>query len=188
MDSSVQSFKIIILGDGRVGKTTLRKRFFGEKFQSEYMMTLGADFAVKRIQHKGKDFVLHFWDMAGQPHFKDVRKNYYTHVSGVVMVFDLTSPESFRNIPNWIEEFKENSTKDSKDVALILVGNKLDLRGDPDHQCIAMEEGLTYSKTLSDWSNLEIPYFETSALVGLNIDSAFKALIDKIDESYSKND
>ena len=62
-------------------------------------MTLEADFAVKIVKHKNKEFMLQFWDLGGQPHFRDVRKTYYEHVSGVLLVFDLTNLQSFENLP-----------------------------------------------------------------------------------------
>ena len=69
--------KIVLAGDGAVGKTTLRRRYLGEGFQASYMMTIGADFAVKRVDIGGKTITFQIWDLAGQPRFQMVRELYY---------------------------------------------------------------------------------------------------------------
>ena len=170
-------YKIIIVGDGGVGKTSLRSRFFGEGFKTQYMMTIGADFAVKRQRIDEEDYILHFWDLAGQPRFKDIRSTYYDNCSGIVLVFDLTMPHTLTNVPQWITELSNNNSGDIKQIPMILLGNKLDLRGEPGVELVSNEEGIEYAKELSKWANQEVKYFETSALVGLNVDSAFTSLI-----------
>lgn len=170
-------FKIVIIGDGGVGKTSLRSRFFGEGFKSQYMMTIGADFAVKREAIDDQEYILHFWDVAGQPRFKDVRSSYYDNCMGIIVVFDLTIHHTFENIPQWVAEVSESFKGDIREVPLILIGNKMDLRGEPGIDLVPTVEASNYAKELSKWSNHEVKYFETSALVGLNVDSAFKSLI-----------
>ena len=170
-------YKIILIGDGGVGKTSLRSRFFGEGFKAQYMMTIGADFAVKRHNIDDQEYILHFWDLAGQPRFKDIRSSYYDNVNGIILIFDLTIPSTFSNIPNWITEIMQNGKGDPRDLPIVLIGNKLDLRGEPGIMTVSTEEANNYASELSKWSNKEIKYYETSALVGLNVDAAFRSLI-----------
>lgn len=176
-----KAYKLIICGDGYIGKTSLRKRFFGEGFKTNYSVTLAADFAVKKHQYKENDYVLHIWDVAGQPSFKTVRGSYYKNASGLILMFDLSNEKSFLDVPKWLDEFSENSNKGGHEIPIILIGNKVDLRGRKDLQIIDHERGVQYAKELSEWSNFEVPYVETSALSGINVDIAFNKLIGVMD-------
>ena len=177
MTERTKILKIIIIGDGRVGKSTLRRRYFGENFDANYIMTLGADFAVKNETVNERNYVLQIWDLAGQPKFKEIREAYYNNTSGMILVFDVNLPETFDSLPGWITEFSSNQEFDVRDVPIILVGNKIDLRGEPGSELVTAMQGMEYAKTLSEWSHHEVPYVETSALVGLNVEVPFKYLI-----------
>lgn len=193
MSDRVKAYKIVIVGDGAVGKTTLRKKYFGDNFETEYAMTLGADFAIKNEQVGNRYYMLQIWDLGGQPQFKDIRSAYYMNSSGLIMVFDVTKIQTFKNLPLWIDEFTSNYKSDAKNVPLILVGNKIDLRyryqpGSVESQSVGSEivstmEGMEYAKVLSEWSNHDVPYVETSALVGLNIQVPFKSVILNLDKA-----
>ena len=89
-------FKITLLGDGAVGKTSLRKTYLGEGFKDGYSMTIGADFAVKRLRIDDQDFVAQIWDLAGQQRFSAVREVYYRGTSGCLLVFDISRRSVFR--------------------------------------------------------------------------------------------
>ncbi len=171
-------YKIVLLGDGAVGKTALRHRYLGEAFQQSYSMTIGADFAVKRVNIDGEEIVAQIWDLAGQIRFQSVREVYYQGATGALLVFDITRSETFENIPNWITELLENNR--NKIVPMVLIGNKGDLRQEsPD--AIPYEAAVEYSKELSKWSQFEIPYIETSALSGENVETGFAILLKNID-------
>ncbi len=178
MSNRRKIFKIVLLGDGAVGKTALRTRYLGEGFKKSYSMTIGADFAVKRVNLDGHEIVAQIWDLAGQIRFQSVREVYYQGATGALLVFDITRGETFENIPNWITELLENNN--NRVVPMVLIGNKSDLR---DETSITTEAGMEYAKNLSGWSNFEIPYVETSAKDGSNVEEAFEILLRNI-ENY----
>jgi len=176
-------FKVTLLGDGAVGKTSLMKTYLGEGFKSGYSMTIGADFAVKRLKIDGHDFVAQIWDLAGQQRFSAVREVYYRGTSGCLLVFDITRRVSFENIPSWIAELLKNNN--NRIVPLILIGNKSDLRPtakDP----VLREQAEEYARSLSAWSGFTVPYIETSAKTGENVDEAFKTLLKNIVLYYER--
>ncbi|MCG3220558.1 MAG: GTP-binding protein [Candidatus Heimdallarchaeota archaeon] len=176
-------FKITLLGDGAVGKTSLRKTYLGEGFKDGYSMTIGADFAVKRLRIDDQDFVAQIWDLAGQQRFSAVREVYYRGTSGCLLVFDISRRSSFENIPSWIAELLKNNS--NRVVPIVLIGNKSDLRStakDP----IMREQAEEYARSLSGWSGFTVPYIETSAKTGENVDEAFKTLLKNIVLFYEK--
>lgn len=146
----------------------------GETFKKSYGMTIGADFAV----YKMGDYTLHIWDLAGQIRFSQILKAYYVGAVGSLIVFDVTNKESFQNVPTWIEELVRNNN--NKIVPLVIVGNKSDLRDTVDAP-ISLYEVQNYVKKLSDWTKFEVPYIETSALSGMNVEHTFEDLIKRID-------
>ena len=174
--------KVLLCGDGSVGKTAIRERFLGKGFQSNYMMTIGADFAVKEIQGTSSDnepysIKCSIWDLSGQTNFKDVRSIYYKGSHAIIMVYDTSNRVSYNNINNWFEEIKKHTQINN--LCMVLIGNKKDLRqeGNPNH--IPYNEGLAKSKDIATTvydNKWEVPFIETSALTGENISEAFDKL------------
>ncbi|MFX0201416.1 MAG: GTP-binding protein [Candidatus Hodarchaeota archaeon] len=174
--SSVPVYKVTLLGDGAVGKTSLRDRFMGKVFPTEYLMTIGADFATKTLEISGKQAKFQIWDLAGQPRFEMVRGLYYKGAVGGMLVFDVTRPSSFENSTAWIREVWENNGKGK--IPLVLLGNKVDLR-DQVPISTRPEQGEKFARELSRITSnggFSIPYYETSAKSGKNVDQAFLAL------------
>jgi len=159
-------FKVIAVGDGAVGKTSITLRFSTGTFRDSYIMTIGVDFAVKTIEvptKEGKKKVkLQIWDTGGQERFSYVRPLYYKGAMGGVIVYDVTQPESFDNIPKWFNEVKNNRGS----IPLLLVGNKVDL---PDRK-ISAEQGTSMAKKHG------VRYFEASAKTGESIERLFVEL------------
>ncbi len=141
------------------------------------MATIGADFAVKRLEGNK---VVQIWDLAGQPRFSVVREGYYQGTKGALLVFDIDRPESFYSIPDWISELMEN-IKRNEIVPLALVGNKADLRTEDGSHQITQAQAIEYATQLSSWAELEVPYVEASAKTGLNVMSIFEIIIENID-------
>lgn len=169
------TFKTVLLGDGAVGKTCLRERFMGKEFSADYYMTIGADFAVKKVvlPEFNKTVVFQIWDLAGQPRFEAVRGLYYQGSHGALLIFDVTRRESFENTPFWIQECWKNAGR--RKVPLVMLGNKCDLRDHFDF-CVSEKEGLALAEKLSEILGFPVPYLETSALSGLNVSNAFISL------------
>jgi len=183
MSNRRKIFKIVLLGEGAVGKTALRKRYLGEGFKANYAMTIGADFAVKRVKLGDDEIVAQIWDLAGQMRFQSVREVYYQGASGALLVFDITRAETFEKIPQWITELMENNK--NKVIPMVLIGNKSDLR-ELNADSIDYDSGLEYARNLSEWSTIEIPYVETSAKDGSNVNEAFVNLLGNI-EAHHEN-
>jgi len=159
------AFKLILGGDGAVGKTSMVHRFVEDTFQSDYKGTIGVSIMKKECNFEGLETNVRFviWDLAGQTQFKRVRKSYLANAEAGILVYDVTRRETYENITNWYEEIKKVSSK----ISLILVGNKIDLE---DQREVGRDEGQQLSEGLS------ISYIETSAKTGENIDDAFRML------------
>ncbi|MFW9995007.1 MAG: GTP-binding protein [Candidatus Odinarchaeota archaeon] len=180
MSTSKKAFilKMVLAGDGAVGKTSLRIRYLGHGFQSQYIQTIGADFAVKTDVINGKKVNYAIWDLAGQQHFESVRSAYYMGTLGALLVFDVTRRGSFENLNSWIHEIWKHNGKGV--IPIVILGNKHDLRPDIVH-CIDEEEAQKYCEELSKKTKgkgFDIKYLNTSAKTGLNVTEAFHALWD----------
>jgi small GTP-binding protein len=178
--------KLLLIGDGGVGKSTFREVWLGGKFRTQYLMTLGADFAAKEIifQHSDyEEFKLKFqiWDLAGQPRFKVVGELYYRGAVGALCFFDITNQESFLNLKEWINHFWKLNGKGVR--PLLIVGTKSDLRNESSNQ-IATEAGIKYAKELTQIVQQDhgftIHYIETSAKENVNVDQTFQLIAKEI--------
>ena len=129
-------FKIITIGDGKVGKTSIIKRYIENKFSEEYIKTLGMSNSKKSIVLKnGKKIFLNLIDTAGQEEFRSLNKQYVKNIDGVLFVFDLSRLETFRNIKMWMDFFNNNYIgKDN--IPKYLIGNKKDLNKEIDQERI----------------------------------------------------
>lgn len=165
-------FKVIAVGDGAVGKTSITLRFSTGTFRDSYIMTIGVDFAVKTIDvgttEGTKKIKLQIWDTGGQERFSYVRPLYYKGAMGGLVVFDVTQAESFQNLPKWFQEVKKNRG----DIPLVLVANKVDL---PDRKITGEQ-----AKELARKNGLQ--YLETSAKTGESIERIFSELSKKMVE------
>lgn len=160
------AFKLILGGDGAVGKTSMVHRYVENNFASDYKSTIGTSIMKKECTFKELESVVRFviWDLAGQAQFKRVRQSYLSNAEVGILVYDVTNRSSFENIDkNWYIEIK----KASPDISLILVGNKIDLESE---RVVSRDEGEVLAKKLG------LTYIETSAKTGENINDAFKML------------
>ncbi|MHA2367423.1 MAG: GTP-binding protein [Candidatus Hodarchaeales archaeon] len=168
--------KICLLGDGAVGKTALRERYLGKGFSSNYIMTIGADFAVKPVTIESRPAKFQIWDLAGQPRFSSVRALYYRGSMGALLIFDVTRPDSFVNAQSWVNELWKSNGKGP--VPIVLLGNKSDLRGRGADE-ISNDQAIAYADKVSEETRaagFEVSYMETSAKSGQNVDQAFEML------------
>ena len=168
--------KVILLGDARVGKTSLLARYVDGIFRSEYIQTLGANFLIKEVDLKNiidkldtpeiqktlldKNFKIYFWDIGGQPDKLIVTEYYFIQAVGAMVIFNVDNRETFKNLDFWISKLKELSG----DIPFIIVGNKIDLQ---ESRVVLSEE--IEKKAMKYGVN----YFETSAKLNTNVDLAF---------------
>jgi len=165
-------FKTIVVGDGAVGKTAITYRYAVDKFQENYKMTIGVDFTIKREKVNDKEVKVQVWDTGGQEKFSKIRPLYYRGALGGLVVFDVTSKQSFENLDNWMEEIQKNCTK----IPIIIVGNKIDLK----NRKVSKDEGKKYAAKKSKEFGFKIPYLETSAKTGETIKKVFRELIESM--------
>jgi len=171
-------YKVALLGDGGVGKTSLVKRYVLDKFDEEYQKTLGTTVYKKElILVEGGEKVrvkLIIWDIMGQNIFPKVIKGYLQKTSGVILVCDITNKETFINLLEWIRLAFENTD----DVCFVFMANKSDL-GQED---VDSDEFEILARVYGS------PYFKTSAKTGDNVETAFFSLSDQIfNEQFIKN-
>jgi len=164
-------FKFVIVGDLRVGKTSIVRRFVDKKFSKDYRSTIGLNILSHAFEFLDNDIHINLWDIGAQKYFKRFRKTYYSGIQAAFIVFDLTNRESFNNIQTWYVELIDFIG--GRDIPIVLVGNKKDL---VDQRVITSEEGVSMAKYLSETGTSKISYIETSALTGENIDDAFNLI------------
>ena len=161
-------YKIMVLGESKVGKTSLIKRYTKDQFGGVYLTTVGMDFQDKIIEIEDKKVRLQVWDTAGQERFRNVTKSYFQSSRGLLVVYDITDKESFEKINFWIENIKNNAPEN---VKLILVGNKCDLANE---RKVTIEDGENKAR------NYNIKFFESSAKDGTNVNELFFYLANEI--------
>jgi small GTP-binding protein len=181
-----RQFKICLIGDGFVGKTSIRLKYLKGGFKRNYIPTLGVDFAQKLIQHDGVPTNLVIWDIAGQSLFANLRKRYYDGASGIILVYSVIDKTAFANARTWLEEAAGYV---KKLPPLIIVGNKIDLRDEtPQDEIVTTHEGRDFALNISNILGTRSVFIETSALTGENIDRAFEGLVDLMLEEFKKRD
>ncbi|XP_031161712.1 ras-related protein Rab-27B-like [Sander lucioperca] len=178
--------KLLALGDSGVGKTTYLYRYTDNKFNHKFTTTVGIDFREKRVVYTGKgadgaterNFQIHLqlWDTAGQERFRSITTAFFRDAMGFLLMFDLTNQQSFLNIRNWMSQLQANAYCDSPDV--VLVGTKADLRD-------VRDVNGRQARDLAD--KYGIPYFETSAVTGVDVDQAVTTLLDLVMKRMEQN-
>ena len=164
------SVKFIIVGDSSVGKSNILLRFSRNVFDPGHQATLGIEFANKHIFYNNIDYLVQVWDTAGQENFRSVTRAYYKASAVAMVVYDITSEESFQNIQSWIKDCKDLAPKT---VQLILIGNKSDLE---ENRVITKERGEELAR------ENRMLFFETSALNGNGVEEAFQKSIELVDQ------
>ena len=161
-------FKIMVIGESKVGKTSLIKRYTKNKFGGVYLTTVGVDFQDKIIQIEEKKIRLQIWDTAGQERFRNITKNYFNSSDGFLLIYDISDKDSFKHLNFWNEQIKLNAPNNTKSV---LVGNKCDLDNSRE---ISIEQGENLAQ------KYKIKFFEASAKDGTNINEVFEYLANEI--------
>jgi len=164
------AFKIIIIGDPGVGKTSMLHRSIGQEFRKSYLPTIGTNIREKYIILHDTEFQMVLWDLAGQVKFEKLRIKFYQGAECIIIVFDLTNPESFENVKKWYSDVKSYFSN-FNELEVVLCGNKSDLKE---------EIQISEEKALILATELNIDYLETSAKNGKNIDKIFINMVNNI--------
>lgn len=165
---SKQDYKVVILGASGVGKTCLGLRFVKDQFVNYTASTIGASFLVKELVFNNTKMTMQIWDTAGQERFKTITTAYYRGAMGILLVYDVTSESSFANVNQWMGAIRQHA---SDSVNKVLLGNKADTSGPlVSKRTVATARGQALAEQHG------IPFFETSAKNGINIEEAFSAI------------
>ena len=159
-------FKIVLVGNGASGKTSLVLQYTEHKFSENYIMSIGANFAIHLIQKPEEDIAirLQLWDLAGQKFFQRVRKHYYHGAKAAFIMYDTSRRETFDNrVEFWYNDLKAALP----DIPIVIIGNKIDLTED---RQVTPAEGEALAK------KLRCSFLETSALSGENVKDAFSLI------------
>lgn len=179
-DLKRSQLKIVILGEGAVGKTTLRLNFMGESTDGIYLSTLGTDFSVKYINlSQDHSVMLQIWDIAGQLFYRDLVRAYFDGANGAIVVYDLTRLETFDYIKYWIDSLFHVVGP----IPFIVLGNKLDVTHKNDIQNFkAQADGMIeeISKYTQTEFGFSVGHFLSSAITGENVDRSFRILTNEI--------
>ena len=161
------NFKIIVVGDIAVGKTSVINRYITNTFQEEYKSSIGCEYQKKNLDIDAESEVnLQIWDTAGEEKYMAVTKQYYNDSHGALVVYDLTKKHTFEKMNKWLKDVKDNAPKD---IAIMIVGNKSDL----------INEKVDLGSDLESYKNKYL-YCEISAKSGTNVSLAFEKLTGKI--------
>jgi small GTP-binding protein len=166
MEGSETLIKLLIIGESAVGKSCLLLRFAENKFTDNFLTTIGIDFKVRHVEIENTKVRLQVWDTAGQEKFRTITKAYYRGAHGILLVYDVTSVDSFDQTRQWMKSIQDNTTDP---VSVIFVGNKCDMeRTVPleDAQALANEFGVEYYETSAkDGRNVESTFFRLAKLI-----------------------
>ncbi|XP_060529260.1 ras-related protein Rab-3 isoform X1 [Cylas formicarius] len=166
-------FKLLIIGNSSVGKTSFLFRYADDSFTSAFVSTVGIDFKVKTVFRHDKRVKLQIWDTAGQERYRTITTAYYRGAMGFILMYDITNEESFNSVQDWVTQIKTYSWDNAQ---VILVGNKCDME---DERVISFERG----KQLAE--QLGVEFFETSAKENINVKAVFERLVDIICDKMS---
>ena len=163
-------YKVIVIGDPSVGKTSLLTKFAKNKFEEVYLPTVGVNIVKETIELKERNATINlmFWEVAGQPQFYMLHRPYFNGADGMLLVFDMTRSSTFSNITNWYSSAEKFGLSN---IPRILIGNKVDLK-DERKIILPMAEHLS--------EKLNAPYFETSALTGDTVKEVFQKIAELV--------
>ena len=170
--------QLLIVGDAAVGKTSILRRFSQDKFNPNYLSTLGIDFFTKDVILNDKKIHIKMWDTAGQERYKSLTQGFLRNAQGIILVYDIKEKESFNNLKYWIDSIQYNIDLEKKKIPLIIMGNKIDLSERKVEKIDA--ENFAKSKNYK--------YFEVSAKSGEGVDESIKYLIELVIKEVEKQE
>ena len=159
--------KLIIVGDHKVGKTSLALRYAKNTFRTEYIATIGVNFISKLVKVKNDTIKVQIWDTAGQERFAYVRPSYYKGANGAIVSYDITNRKSFQNLSKWLHEIDVHC----ESIPLVLSSTKLDLEKSRE---VEADEGRAFADSYA------MDFFETSSKEDINVKETFEAIINNM--------
>ncbi|XP_041987356.1 ras-related protein Rab-21 [Aricia agestis] len=162
--TSTHNFKVVLLGEGCVGKTSILLRYIEDKFNDKHLTTLQATFLNKKLNINGKRINLSIWDTAGQERFHALGPIYYRNSNGAILVYDITDEESFVKVKNWVKELRKML---GTNIILVIAGNKVDLEHE---RTVPLEEAESYAEKVG------AKHFHTSAKLNQGVEELFLEL------------
>jgi len=167
--SDYTPFKLVLFGDGGVGKTTLIKRYTTGVFEDSTAMTIGVDFYVKKLVIEGHNVSLQLWDFMGEERFRVLLPGFVSGADGGIFMFDITRFNSLQNVKEWTSVIKECVDEQERPLPLVLVGGKLDLAA---YRSVDM----FYGSKLAEQKDQFIDYIECSSKTGENVELVFETI------------
>jgi small GTP-binding protein len=167
-----ENFHIILIGDSTVGKVYFLESYFKNKFNQNFISTIGIDKEIKFIKLGNDFYKITLWDTTGQDRFKCLPKKYYHNSDGILLLFDVTNEDTFYNNRKWVKDIKDNLNINSEDrqdseKPLYLIGNNIDLPG----RVVSKEKAEEQAKSFG------MKYFEVSCKINMNIPEVMARLI-----------
>ncbi|CAG0890099.1 unnamed protein product [Darwinula stevensoni] len=170
------NFKVVLLGEGCVGKTSVVLRYIEDKFNDKHISTIQASFLTKKLNISGKRINLAIWDTAGQERFHALGPIYYRDSHGAILVYDITDEDSFQKVKNWVKELRKMlGTR----VCVCIAGNKADLERD---RVVSREEASRYAESVG------AKHYDTSAKQNHGIEEMFLDLSQRMVEVAEQNE
>ena len=170
-------FKVCIFGDAGVGKTTLVNRYLTGVFDTNFKITIGADFYLKKLILDDNDITLQIWDFAGEDKFRFLLPSYVAGSAGGIFMYDITRSSSIQSCKSWLEVLAKSFENKNIDIPLMMVGGKLDLES----KRTVFKEDVSQMASIYDFSE----NLECSAKTGQNVEDIFlnlsKNMLNKID-------
>ncbi|KAF7730836.1 Ras- protein Rab-7A [Apophysomyces ossiformis] len=164
--------KVVLIGDGGVGKTSLRNQFIHKRFTNTYKATIGADFVTKQVLlDDGKKVMMQIWDTAGQERFQSLGVAYYRGADACVLVYDVNNFMSFQHLGRWHDDFLKQSAlppEEARQFPILMIGNKIDIND----RVVSRRQARAWAEQHSS-DCMQIPCFEASAKDGTNVEKAF---------------
>lgn len=210
-EPEISSFKILTIGESGVGKTSVLLRYTENRFIPSFLSTIGIDYKSKCVNINNTNYLLQIWDTAGQERFKTITQQYYKGTDGILLIFDITDKNSFIKLKDWVLQIQEQVS----DFSMVLIGNKSDLLGQEEYQ---IKDNNDFSEEYNNSENNnneinifrkqflhknesvskediydfclfhDIIYFESSALLGENIEESFLCLLNKMIDKKKSNE
>jgi len=172
MSDLLYRYKILIIGDASVGKTSLTLRYISGFFLKDLKLTIGVDFYSKTLEYDNKKVKLQIWDFGGEERFRFLLSQYCRGANGALYLFDITNPITLDHLPDWIKIIR----KYSGDIPVVLIGSKLDLR---DIRQVKEDDGTLAAKKYDLAS-----FIELSSKTGENVEKAFNKITELLMENY----